>query len=105
MKRAEEIPGCGIMTGFPPHHKDREAGHPAETSRFRGWGEADFCGLAGGYSTKAAAPGTYVSKYHEGGRPCSPAFPHIWAISTFTNGVQFMLANQLAYFSVLFPRR
>ena len=55
--------------------------------------------------TKGTGPGADIPQYHEGRGTRSPAFAHIGAITTLTNGMQAVLVHQAPDFAKFGSRR
>src|SRR5687768_2380325 len=58
-----------------------------------------------GNSTESAASCANISQDHKGCCARTPAFSHIWAITTFTNSMKLMGVDQVADVPIAFPDR
>src|SRR6187200_87691 len=54
------------------------------------------------YCTEATASCTDISKYHECGSACSPAFAHIGTVPAFTDRMKLMCINKTSYMLIFF---
>src|SRR6187200_1080102 len=57
------------------------------------------------YCTEATASCTYISKDHECGGACTPAFAHIGAVAAFTNSMKLMCIDKASYMFIFFADR
>src|SRR6187402_1039581 len=56
----------------------------------------------GSYCTEAAASCTDISKDHECGGACTPAFTHIGAVAAFANSMKLMCIDKTSYMLIFF---